>query len=202
MRQYYIHHDFYHYKNDETLTIISNFPTYQQTTPSTCGPCCALMVLKYFGIDMDEMEISKEVSCKIPGGTEIRNLEDFFINHGFEILSERDLQRKEDQTFFTLEEFKSFVIDNLKENRPIIIENVESGGHYRVIIGYDEISKVTGDIKNDMLIFADSGDTYDMLNDGYNYAPVYRTFKMWFDDHHLPKDQKQQPFILIKGKKE
>lgn len=77
MRQYYIHHDFYHYKNDDTLTIISHFPTYLQTTPSTCGPCCALMVLKYFGIDMGEMEISKKYPARYQVGQKFETYRTF-----------------------------------------------------------------------------------------------------------------------------
>lgn len=201
MRKYYIDHEFFNLKSDDMLTIISNFPTYQQTTGSTCGPCSLLMVMKYFGIEQDEMYISKKVNCKIPGGTKIRDMENYLVEMGFEILSEKDLERNSDGKFFSFEQFKDFVKENLKQGFPIIIENVESGGHYRVIIGYDELSKETHDERNDMLIMADSADTYDMINDGYNYAPAYRTFNMWFDDHHLPKSQKHQPFIMVKGLK-
>lgn len=201
MRKYYVEHDFYNLKSDKMLTILTHFPTYQQTTLSTCGPSSLLMVMKYFGIEQDEMYIAKQVKCKIPGGTKIRAMEKYLTKMGFEIFCEQNLERGNDGKFFDFDQFKKFVIENLKNGFPIIIENVESGDHYRTIIGYDELSQETGNFKNDMLIMADSADTYDTCSDGYNFAPAYRTFKMWFDDHHLPKSQKQQPFIVVKGLK-
>ena len=201
MREYYVHHDFYNMESDDMLTILSHFPTYQQTTSSTCGPVCLKMALKYFGVDSDEMEIAIKTNCKIPGGTKIRDMETFLEMLGFEILSEKDFSRNKEGKIFDFTSFKNFVINNLKNGYPIIIENIDAGGHYRIIIGYDELSKFRGNEKNDILIFADPADTYDGKQDGYNYAPAYRTFKMWFDDHHLPPDQKFHSFIVVKGLK-
>ena len=39
------------------------------------------------------------------------------------------------KTFDTYESFQAFVVDNLKDNTPILVENVEWGGHWRAIIG-------------------------------------------------------------------
>ena len=47
---------------------------------------------------------------------------------------------------------------NTEKRYPIIIENVEAGGHYRVIFGYDELSRFTKNENNDMLIFSDPAD--------------------------------------------
>ena len=39
--------DFYNeHSNERGLSVVSGFRTYQQTTESTCGPSCALMVLE------------------------------------------------------------------------------------------------------------------------------------------------------------
>ena len=127
---------------------------------------------------------------------------DYLKSKGFDVESNNDLKRDENGLVFsTAKDWKKYLIKTLKKGYPIIIENVEAGGHYRVIFGYDELSKFTKNENNDMLIFSDPADNYDCNNEGYNFAPAVRTFKMWFDDHHLPKSQKKQPFITIKGLK-
>lgn len=35
------------------------------------------------------------------------------------------------------------MVDNLKDNTPILVENVEWGGHWRAIIGYDTMGTDT-----------------------------------------------------------
>ena len=47
--RYYVANDFFHMKSDNTLHILTQFQTYQQTTEYTCGAASALMVLNWFG---------------------------------------------------------------------------------------------------------------------------------------------------------
>ena len=47
-RAYYYHHDFFTMSNDEELTILQNFKTFQQTENYTCGPVCVQMILEYY----------------------------------------------------------------------------------------------------------------------------------------------------------
>ena len=77
-------------------------------------------------------------------------------------------------------------------NVPIMVQNVDWGGHWRVIIGYDTMG--TDDItSSDVLIMADPYDTADHLQDGYVVVPAEKFFYMWFDSHLFAAgDRKQQ----------
>lgn len=43
-REYYINHDFYNLKDDEELTILSDFKTHQMTLSGACGPNATLNI--------------------------------------------------------------------------------------------------------------------------------------------------------------
>jgi hypothetical protein len=66
----------------------------------------------------------------------------------------------------------------LQKGIPIIVDNIDWSGHYRVIIGYDTM----GDdcFENDVLIMADPYDTTDHLQDGYGIELAARFYYMWF----------------------
>ena len=73
-----------------------------------------------------------------------------------------------------------------------MVENVDWGGHWRIIIGYDTMG--TDDItSSDVLIMADPYDTADHLQDGYVVVPAEKFFYMRFDSHLFAAgDRKQQ----------
>ena len=79
-----------------------------------------------------------------------------------------------------------------------MVENVEWGGHWRVIIGYDTCG--TENTLDDVLIMADSYDTSDHYQDGYAVNNAERFFSMWFDSSMFPKKQRNQPWIIAKPK--
>lgn len=201
-RKYYINHDFYNLESDDELTILSKFKTNQQTIECSCGPNAILMILNYFNDDqLSEEEIFKLVDCKIPGGTKIKNIVDFFRNRGYNIDTSIETQKTiNGKVFDTMIEFRDFVINNLKNGYPILVESVYYGGHYQVIIGYDKRSESDDKFHQDILIFADSADKTDDHIDGYTYFSAYKFFRMWFDDRFLPIEHRQQPYIVIKGK--
>lgn len=61
--RFYKHPDFFNLKNDESLTIISNFKTMQQTTEWSCGNVTALMVLEHLGSNrFSEMQLAEEMN--------------------------------------------------------------------------------------------------------------------------------------------
>lgn len=68
-----------------------------------------------------------------------------------------------------------------------------------MIIGYDKRSE--DGFLNDILIFADSSDETDDYIDGYTCFSTFKFFKMWFDDRFLPIEHRQQPYVVVKGKK-
>lgn len=201
-RNYYIKHDFYNLRSDNELTILSHFKTHQWTIECSCGPNAVLMILHYFNdYSMSEQEVFEGVDCKIPGGTKIKNIVDFLRTNHYEIESSIEhLKSVNGKCFETMEEFREFVIENLKKGFPILVESIYYGGHYQVIIGYDRRSGANNFL-NDVLILADSSDETDDCVDGYIYFSAFKFFKMWFDDRFLPVEHRQQPYIVVKGKK-
>lgn len=211
MGKYYNLYNFYNIKSEDaskfsSLVLLNGFKTIQQSKDNTCAPCCAIMVLNYFDdnrfTQKDEMRLAKMMGTKsFPYGTDLKNFVEFFNKisddeHQYQCLSSIDYKKdKNGLCFSTFKQFKKFVLDNLKKGYPIIVENVDYGGHYKIIIGYDEVSKNSYE---DILIFADSEDINDEEKDGYNIFPADRFYYMWFDDHCLSNEYRKQPFIVVK----
>ena len=65
------------------------------------------------------------------------------------------------------------ITENLSSNRPIMVENIDWSGHWRVIIGYDSC----GD-EGDVLILADPYDVTDHCQDGYVIESFDKFFSM------------------------
>ena len=188
--------DFENLPSTDDRIILKNFPTYQQTTEYTCGPAAGLTVLYYYGEkNFDEMSLVKEMKTQpYPIGTNTKDMANFFEKIGWEV----DSSLKH-ESFAEYDEFKNFVWENLKNDTPILVENVEWGGHWRVIIGYDTLG--TAETLDDVLIMADSYDTSDHHQDGYAINNGWRFFSMWFDHSMLPKKQRNQPWIVARPKK-
>ena len=211
MGKYYNLYNFYNIKSEDaskfsSLVLLNGFKTIQQSKDNTCAPCCAIMVLNYFDdnrfTQKDEMRLAKMMGTKsFPYGTDLKNFVEFFNKisddeHQYQCLSSIDYKKdKNGLCFSTFKQFKKFVLDNLKKGYPIIVENVDYGGHYKIIIGYDEVSKNSDE---DILIFANSADINDEEKDGYNIFPADRFYYMWFDDHCLSNEYRKQPFIVVK----
>jgi hypothetical protein len=214
---YFAHPDFYNMESNETLTILKNFRTYQQTTEWSCGPASALMVLYHYGVeDWEELEIAEIMDAhkdlngnntEEPGvanergewGTSTDRMIQFFDYIEWEVqssLTEGVLEGG--LTFDDPLDFQNWAIENLKNNTPIMIEDCDWGGHWKVLIGYDTMG--TEDFGDDVLIFADPYDTSDHLQDGYFIVPAERFFYMWYDDRVLPEDQSDQQWIIAKPK--
>lgn len=171
---YYTHIDFYNMTSTDDRIILPNYPTYQQTTGYSCGSAAALTVLKFFGVnDYDEATLIKRMKTKPHTGTTLGNMIKFFNSIGWKIQSNRELMDEFD--------FQKFVIKNLRLGKPILIENVEWGGHWRVIIGCDTMG--TKNLYDDVLIFADPFDTSDHNQDGYTIGSLDRFYSMWFDNN-------------------
>lgn len=203
MSKYYSNINYYNLKSEDLVNgvLLSHFPTFQQETEYTCAPACVKMVLAYYG-DTSFSESDLERECKtrpFPYGTMLKPVNDFFVRQGYETFTSIYSKKDNDGlTFSVYEEFRDFVVENLKNGYPIIVENVDYGGHYKVIIGIDILND---DIQQDILIFADPYDSYDGLRDGYNYFPAERFFYMWFDDHCIESEYRLQAFIVVKNKK-
>ena len=122
-------------------------------------------------------------------GTNTANIVAFFKNIGWQV--ETGLASKPMESYMA---FKDFVIRNLRQQRPVMVENIDWGGHWRVIIGYDDMG--TESSLDDVLIMADPYDTCDHLQDGYVINNGEKFFSMWFDHNVLPEDQRSQPWVV------
>ena len=211
---YYPKLDVYNMKSTDTLTLISEFETYQQTKEVTCGPSSALMVLNHFGENKyDELEIAERVKCnkdlngnnkEQPGvanergeiGTATDRMVEFFKEIGWEVQSSVDEADKDGYSFQEYDEFKDFTIKNLKENTPIMIEWIDWSGHWATIIGYDTMG--TESTADDVLILADPYDTSDHAQDGYQIYSAPRFFYMWLDTRCLPEELSKQQWVVAK----
>ena len=188
--------DYFTLTSNENRIMLSHYPTYQQSTEYTCGPAAALTVLYYFGVTKyTEESLSVEMKTKPVKGTTTKNMLEFFKKIGWE--TDSSLKRAK---FEDYESFAKFVIENLKNGIPILVENVEWGGHWRVIIGFDSMG--TYYESDDVLIMMDPYDVSDHKQDGYVLNNAERFFSMWFDHSLFPKDQAEQPFIIAYPKKD
>jgi len=202
---YFKHPDFYNMKSSGSLTILSNFKTYQQTTEYHCGPASALMVLNHYGVtDKDELSIG-EVMRTHQGanggdpveltemGTTVSGMVEYFESIGWNVESSLTSEPPFGEE---AEGFSDWIIANLKSNTPILVEWCDWGGHWQVIIGYDTMG--TEHFGDDVIIMADPYDTSDHWQDGYYILNAERFFYMWFDTIYQPEDQQYQQWIIAK----
>ena len=186
---YFAHPNFYEMTSDGDRVILTHYATYQQTTLYTCGPACALTILNYLGEkSFDEMTLAKEMKTSGTRGTLPANIVKFFKKIGWEVDS-----RLTNAPFDNYEDFRDFVLKNLRQGHPVMVENVELAGHWRVIIGYDGMKTET--TFDDVLIFMDPYDIGDHKQDGYSVGSVARFCEMWFDNN-LPRNQRLQSWIV------
>jgi len=191
---YFAQTDFSSMKTTGDRIFLENYPTYQQKSDFSCGPACALTVLNYFGnMDYDEAILRKKMGTKPKIGTSLSKMVKFFAEIGWEVESSLNFEP------MTEKSFQEFVIKNLSEEKPIMVENVEYGGHWRVIIGYDGMG--TENFYDDVLIFADPFDTSDHAQDGYAVESFDRFYSMWFDHNMLPESERNQPWLIATPKR-
>lgn len=182
--------DFFNLISDKNLTILSNYPTYQQTTEYSCGPAAALTVLKYYNHkNSTEKYLIKEMGTSSQIGTNVKGIAGYFRTIGWNVKQNQG----DKNTFNTYEQFADFIIQQLNQGHPILVENAVWGGHWRVIIGYDTIG--TNSTLDDVLIFADPYDTADHNQDGYTIGNGQEFFWAWFE-HKFPENERHQPFVV------
>ncbi len=190
---YYPRLDFYNMPATADRLILAHYPTRQQETEYSCGAAAALSVLNYFGRDdFDEPTLMEALHTKPQIGTSLGNMVKFFKDLGWDVQSSLDAPPMDEFAF------QKFVVENLSQGKPIMVENVEFGGHWRVIIGVDTLG--TDDLYDDVLIFADPYDTSDHNQDGYTFGSLDRFYWMWFDHNMLPEAERNQPWLVATPK--
>ena len=186
--------DVYNMKSGGSLLLLEKYKTYQQHTGYTCGPAAALTVVQHFlGKAPDtETEMAKIMETHPAGvkdpGTNTRGMSRYFEQKGWKVKN-----TLKDGSPETYGKFLEFVDENLKQGIPIIVENVDWGGHWRVIIGHDTMGDANG--ANDVLILADPYDTSDHNQDGYSIISAERFYYMWFDAQLFREKEKVRQWL-------
>ncbi len=175
---YFTHPDFYNMRSNGHLLLLPHFKTAQQSTGYSCGPVAAGMVVEYLqGKPLHkELEIAEIMGTSKTSGTDTAGMVKYFHKLNWQV--ESCLDKGSPKNYSS---FQSFVKGYLQQGLPIIVENIDWGGHWRVIIGYDDMGSAYGG--DDVLILADPFDTSDHLQDGYNVISAERFYYMWFDAH-------------------
>lgn len=207
--------DYFNAKSTDSRILLKKFKTYQQTKEYSCGPASALMVLHHFGTkNYDELEIAKMMKSHVDidgdnkeekgvanergeWGTSTERIVSFFNQIDWNVQSSLD---QKDPSFAAPDEFKEFINQNLKKNTPVMVEWSDWGGHWQVVIGYDDMG-TPDHIGDDVLILADPYDTSDHNQDGYYTVSTERFFYMWHDDRIMPESQKDQQWVVASPKK-
>lgn len=188
---YFYNVDFYNSSSTDTLSILPQFKTIQQTSWWSCGVCAVQMVLDHYGVlgDWNEESLAalRSDHSDIHMGTCLDQVIEMFDGvGGFELETTYDYLDDPDAISF------SFLKEHIQAGIPIIVGWNDWGGHWQVIIGYDDMgTEYEGD---DVIIVADSFDTTDHNQDGYGVYGAERflsnfTFYNFFDDEDHLEDK-------------
>lgn len=188
---YFSNVDFYHAKSTDSLSILPEFKTIQQTSWWSCGVSCVEMVLNYYGKlgEWNEKTLAdlREDHSDIHMGTCLDQIIEMFDKvGGFELETTYDYRDNPDAINM------AFIKQHIKDGIPVIIGWNDWGGHWQVVIGYDDMgTEYEGD---DVIIVADSFDTTDHNQDGYGVYGAERfiynfTFYDFFHDEGHLKDK-------------
>lgn len=179
--------DFYNMESTDTLTILPHFKTIQQSSEWSCGVASSLMVLNWYG---KLGEYNEETLAQLrpqgdtPGATSLSEMIAIFDGvGGFNCYSAIDAG-EEVYDIFTFD----YIQETLKAGNPIMIGWNDWGGHWQVIIGYDNMGTKT--TQDDVIIVADPYDTTDHNQDGYGVYGAERflynfTFYNFFEGEEL-----------------
>lgn len=139
---------------------------FQQTTFYTCGPAALLTLLRYYDRNGDEMTIADEAKCTMEKGTNPEGMVSWLEGHGFQVIW------GENGSLANLRE-------NLERGVPTLVEWIDYGGHWVLVVGYD--TRDTETPNDDIIYFADPADGHDDARDGLTSFNAQRFDAMWFD---------------------
>nr|MBO6295372.1 hypothetical protein [Schwartzia sp. (in: firmicutes)] len=214
---YFPQFDFYHMYSHGSLSMLPCFRTYQQTRGYTCASAIALMTLYHFGVtDWEELQIADEMASfhGLPPDTRrpipVKDLAQFFTSLGWDVETNLECAARapEDKhiydpwrseaakTFPTLESFADFCRFTIRSGAPIMVENIDWGAHWRMIVGFDDMG--TGKAEHGVLILADPHDTADHCQDGFVIEHIDKFYSMWYDIFVMERDECTQPFVVAR----
>lgn len=179
--KYFTEFDFLHNKPTNTLHILKNFKTYQQTTDYSCGPAAAVMALNYLGITgVSEKELSDKMDTGYPWHLNVHGLNGTTTTKMAEALRAYNVKVETNAGDVPPpwgEDFTKWIINAIDKNEVVLSKHIDWGGHWEVIIGYDDMG--TEDTADDILIIADPYDSTDHRQDGYAIWSFERYYTLW-----------------------
>lgn len=202
---YYMIPDCYNWTSEGSLTMLPRFRAFQQTMASSCGICSTMVSMLYQGVKMEDYGVDnasdfeeylvkkyEKITGKIiynsgVGSSGLKSLTGVGGNgeagFGFKPIADsysRDKYvDKSSMNFPEYEDFKAWTLKYLRQGTPIPISWRPQGGHWQVIIGFDDMG--TPYIYDDVLILADSGDGHDHYRDGYDIFPATLFYRQWYN---------------------
>ena len=185
---YYTGIDFDTLKSDNNLTIIPLKSFRQQMTNYSCGAAAAMTVMFWYGnpvnnTDADEERVARDMYSNVSDKTGINpeQVAAWFNRNGMNATwgtgGTREMLR-----------------ENLKNGVPTMVEWMDWGGHWVVVVGYD--TRGTETIWDDVIIFADSVDCHDDRVDGITYFNYGEFDAMWFDAHYFPEKMRVRAYVV------
>lgn len=154
---YYTGIDFDTLKSDSNLTVIPLKSYRQQMTNYSCG-AAAMTVMSWYGnpvnnTDADEERVARNMYRNVSDKTGINpeQVVAWFNRNGMNATWRTGGTR-------------AILRENLKNGIPTIVEWMDWGGHWVVVVGYD--TRGTETVWDDVIIFADSVDCHDDRVDG------------------------------------
>lgn len=191
---YYNFFDFYDGKGPtDTLDILKNYETIQQSTEWTCGCTSAVMVLEHFNKNKGketDLSLSHLRQNGEAGATFLSGMEQIFAkmnginDDNWVWFTRNDLSNPSGEESYiggyclqAGSADKGLIPYLIKEGIPVMIGWDEWGGHWQTIIGYDDMD--TPQTQDDVLVLADSYDTTDHDQDGYYLESFERLVYGW-----------------------
>jgi len=202
-----------------TLKMIENFKTEQQATEWTCGCTSAMMVMEHFGMNSNgtnplesEITLSYNRQNGEPGATYLYGMKRMFNymnkmhDQQWTYLTKNDLtDPNSDWSTIKGTSGKEYSLqggssDNglipyfINNGIPVMVGSDEWGGHWQVIVGYDDMR--TARTQDDVIILADPYDTTDQNDDGYFVKGFERLVYGW-DSSYEASDTGQENDMII-----
>ena len=186
--RYYTGIDFDTLSSSDHLTVIPLKSYRQQVTNYSCGAVAAMTVMSYYGrpvnnTDDEEIRLAHEIYPDVTEKTGINPVQmtAWLNRHGW------------NATWHT-GGTRDTLLANLNAGIPTIVEWIDWGGHWVVVVGYD--TRGTETVWDDVIIFADSVDCHDDRVDGITYANYGEFDAMWFDAHYFPAEMRDRVYVV------
>lgn len=167
------------------MDFIPGLRSYQQSTDYTCGPAALMAVASFYGvpgIGMDretEKRIEQEAGARDPQALAPDEQPGLSPEAAAAWLRAQGLEAEllfdEKGDYSGLARLRQ----NIRAGIPTLVVWIGYGEHWVIAVGYDD--RGTPETGDDVIIFADSADVCDDVQDGYTFANADKFYWCWFD---------------------